>query len=195
MNENSTIFFHALYVGFAFSVLFFGALAFRQIMDAAEVRELQMGEDRDSFIDGAAAAVLVLSFLLVSIIGFLCYMMAPPSIYMYALPLVLAVQVFQLGLRMVFQRTLVKTKGLVVQAVLLHKHQIVLFHEILAIRLKSSGLWVTVRIALPNNEVVFRIFSVSAPSFQHLMSTACRAPVLWLKNDVDERQKNYPINP
>lgn len=195
MNEKLIIFFHAVYVGFAFGVLFFGALVFRQVVDKAEVRKLHMGEDKDAFVDGGSAWVLIGCLMVLVPIAILCYGVAKPSIYVYALPLVLAVQLVQLALRMVFQRTLVKTRGIVVQSVLLHRFKVADFSEILVVRLIPSGLWVTVRIALPDSEAVFRIFSSSVPAFEQLMSTSCRAPVLWLKAGAGKQQRHKPNYP
>ena len=99
---------HAGYVAFVFGVLFFGALAFRQVLDNLEVRRLSMGEDRDSFLDAAggiaSGAVLVLLVLLLII----CYGILTPTVFVYAIPLVLGVQWLQITLRLVFQRTLVR---------------------------------------------------------------------------------------
>jgi len=181
-----TTFFHAGYVAFVFGVLFFGALAFRQVLDNLDVRRLSMGEDRDSFVDaaGGIAAGAILVFLLVLMIVW--YGILRPSVYVYAIPLVLGVQWLQITLRLIFQRTLVRTRGLVVRSVLFDKVRAIPYADIVMVRFIKGKLWTDVRIGLPNEEVGFRIFSFSADQLERLIQGATAAPILWSSASVVE---------
>lgn len=172
-------FFHAGYVAFVFSVLFFGALAFRQIVDNLEVKRLQLGEDRDSFLDAPAASVLGLGWLILLFLGPVIYLNVAPSIYSYALPLIVAVQLLQLSLRTFFQRMQVKTRGLVIRSLLFGEVKGFPFSDIVMIRFVQDRFWVDVRIGLKNEEAGFRIFSFSAASLERMLEASCTAPILW----------------
>ncbi len=177
---------HAAYVAFVFGVLFFGALAFRQILDDLAVKGLAMGEDRDSFLDAAWVVVMAAGWIGVGILGLICYGLLPPSIYAYAVPMVIGVQVLQLTLRLVFQRTQVKTRGLVVRSVLFDRVRAVDYTEIVVVRFVPGRFWTEVWIGLPAEEVGFRIFSFSGEAVERLLRSATTAPVLWSAPSVSE---------
>ncbi len=195
MTEEQIAFLHASYVAFVFTVLLFGALAYRQVLDNADVRRLQMGEDRDSFLDGPAALLLGLGLLALVPVCIYCYGIAGPSIYAYALPQVAFVQLLQLGLRLYFQRTLVRTKGLVVRSVLFDKVRPVPYADIVAVRLTAHKSWTHVVVSLPSEEVGFRIFSASVPTLERLLAASTTAPVLWHVREADELRRRPPATP
>lgn len=186
---------HALYVGFVFAVLLGGALVFRLFIDRREIRLLEMGEDRTSYVDGAVACLLACCSLVLIPVFILCFSTNNPTVYIYALPIVLTMQLIQLLFRFYFQRTLVKTKGILVQSMLRRSVGVAPFDDIVVVRFLPAGVWVNVRLSLPNNEVVFRIFSFSAPSLERLLGTACTAPVLWLKKKADEKDRKHTNDP
>lgn len=183
-----TTFLHAGYVAFVFGVLFFGALAFRQVLDNLEVRRLSMGEDRDSFLDAAGGIVSAAVLVLLVPLLIICYGMLTPTVFIYAIPLVLGVQWLQITLRLIFQRTLVRTRGLVVRSVLFDKVKAVPFSEIVMVRFVKGTLWTDVRVGLPNEEIGFRIFSFSADQLERLIQSATTAPVLWTSASVVEHR-------
>jgi hypothetical protein len=189
-------FFHAAYVAFVFAVLLFGALAFRQVVDDLEVRALQLGEDRESFLDAPVALVLGSAWILVCLITMVVFARLEPSIYGYALPLILTAQILQLTLRTVFQRTQVKTRGLIVRSILFHTVRPVPYGEIVMVRFVRHRFWVEVRVGLKNEEVGFRIFSFSAPTLEHLFEASTSAPILWTSDSVnDHRSPDIPQRP
>jgi hypothetical protein len=194
MNENLDIFLHGSYVALTFAVLLFGALAFRQVLDNADVKALHMGEDRDAFVDAVGATFLGVGTVLLVPVTIYCYGIAPPSIYAYAVPLVGGAQLLQLALRLLFQRTLVRTRGLVVRSMLFEKLRAVPFQDIVVVRLVAAGLWTDVRISLPAEEVGFRIFSASAPTLERLLTSSCNAPVLWILKGADESRRQPPAS-
>lgn len=191
MNNTLEIFFHSAYVAFVFSVLYFGALIYRQIIDRMEVRKLQMGEDRDAYIDAVPAGLVCLGIVVLVPLGILCYGVFTPSIYTYALPLVVGIQCVQLGLRTLFQRTLIKTRGLVVRSVLFDRVKAIPFADIIAVRLTSRTGWVDVRVSLPTAEIGFRIFSFSAKALEQQLQRACGAPVLWTLRSGKESHSHH----
>ncbi|MCO6466225.1 MAG: hypothetical protein J5I53_06385 [Bradyrhizobiaceae bacterium] len=189
MNPTLDIFFHSCYVAFVFAVLFYGALVYRQILDGFEVKKLRMGEDRDAYVDGRSAWVVIVGVVILIPLSMLCYSTVSPSIYAFALPLVFFVQISQLAMRIFFQRTLVKTRGIVVRSVLFDRVKAAPFADVIAVRMIRHAFWVEVRIALPANEIGFRIFPFSAASLERLFATACTAPVLWIDKGADETRR------
>lgn len=176
-------FFHAGYVAFVFAVLFFGALAFRQIVDNLEVKRLQLGEDRDSFLHAPTILLLGGAWSVVLVVGPFLYLNISPTVYSYALPLILGVQLLQLTMRAFFQRTQVKTRGLVVRSLLFDKVRGLPFSDIVMIRFVQDRFWVDVRIGLKNEEAGFRIFSFSAASLERMLEASCSAPILWASKE------------
>ena len=176
-------FFHAGYVAFVFAVLFFGALAFRQIVDNLEVKRLQLGEDRDSFLQAPTILLLGGAWSVVLVVGPFLYVNISPTVYSYALPLILSVQLLQLTMRAFFQRTQVKTRGLVVRSLMFDKVRGLPFSDIVMIRFVQDRFWVDVRIGLKNEEAGFRIFSFSAASLERMLEASCSAPILWASKE------------
>lgn len=176
-------FFHAGYVAFVFSVLFLGALAFRQIVDNLEVKRLQLGEDRDSFLDAPVTIILGVGWLVILFFAPFVYLNVAPTVYAYALPLILCVQLLQLTLRTFFQRTQIKTRGLVIRSLLFGQVRGLAFADIVMIRFVQDRFWVDVRIGLKNEESGFRIFSFSAASLERMLEASCTAPILWASKE------------
>lgn len=178
MSDNIRIFFHAAYVAFAFGCLLFGALAYRQILENISVRRFKAGEDRRQF--ASAPATLALVGLLVAnvFVALLCYDVDEPSIYIYALPLVLLVQNIQIALRIVFQRTVAKTRGIVVRSTLLERVRVAWYGEVIGIEFAYEPLWVKVTLdVLPEERITFRIFRGSAPALARILQAACVCPI------------------
>lgn len=172
-------FLHGGYVAFVFGVLFFGALAFRQVLDNLAVQRLQMGEDLDSYLDASVAIGLLATWSSLILLVIVFYGILPATIYLYALPLILIVQCLQITLRTYFQRTLVKTRGIVVRSILFDAVKTANFDDIVVVRFVPGSLFVKVIIGLQNEEIGFRIFSFSAESLEHLLGRSTRAPILW----------------
>jgi len=174
------VFVHGAYVAFTFAVLLFGALAFRQVLDNLEVKRLMMGEDRDAFIDAPGAIFMGICWFVALILCIVMYGIVRPSVYSYALPLVFMVQIAQISMRLQFQRTLVKTRGIVVRSVLLARQRTALFDELVMVRMVKHSWWVDVRLGLQSEEIGFRIFAFSAPSLERMLSASSTAPILWI---------------
>lgn len=179
MSDEAQTLFHAIYVAFAFACLFFGALAFRQVLDNLEVKRLKLGEDRDAFIHAPGVVFVFCFFMLAVLVGIVCYTIAPPSIYIYAFPLILGVQSVQMAMRLVFQRTQIKTKGIVVRSVLFDNVETIQYEDIVIVELHHALIWTTVTVRLSRPEpVMFRIFRFSAPALHRLINGASGCPVI-----------------
>lgn len=164
---------YSAYVAFVFSVLFLGSLAFRQILDELAVQRLGMGEDREAYLDPLASMVVLAAFLLTMGIAAMVFCLAEPSIYIYALPLILGAQVLQMALRVRFQRSQVKTRGLVLRSVLFERVRSVAFDVIGDVEFRYHRIWIDVALATPDERLRFRIFRASAPALARLFRTSC----------------------
>ena len=187
MLENTTSFdvrtlLHASYVAFVFGVLMFGALAFRQVIDNLEVKRLALGEDRESFVDATAGLIVGLCWSAVIVGAYAMYAFGPASVYAYAAPLIAGVQALQVTMRLYFQRTLLRTRGLIVRRVWLDRLRAIPFTDIVMIRLQRGRVWTEVRIGLPREEIVFRIFSFNLPALERALQASSTAPILWLSS-------------
>jgi hypothetical protein len=183
ISEQTLVFLHASYVAFVFGVLFFGALAFRQVLDNLDVRRVSqaeaLGEDRDSFVDAGASVTMILIWLGLVALATVIYALLPASVYTYALPLIGAVQALQITLRVYFQRTLVRTRGVMVRRVWMSRLRPIRFADLVMVRLRTGRVWTDVVLGLPQEEVRFRIFSLQAPRIASIVQASSTAPVLW----------------
>lgn len=161
---NWSMFPYGAYVAFAFACIMFGGLAYRQIIDTLELRAEQTGEDLDLCISAPGVLLLAAGGLLLIPVSWLCYGTESPTIWKYALPLVGLVQLFQLSLRLYFQRLRLRTRAIVIRYVLRASSAIVRFEEIERIVTQRNMLWSTITIYHTNNKATsFRIFPLSEP--------------------------------
>lgn len=178
MNFDSTTMFHAVYVAFVFTCMFFGALAFRQVLDNMAIKAMRMGENRQYFLSAPGIVFVILGLTVSTGVGIIAWRVSQPTVYIYALPLILCAQCIQLGLRLYFQRTQVTTLGIVVRPLLLEKQRAIRFEDILHVYSKNMWLWT--RITLYSNTpepVVFRIFRFSWLGLRHILQVSCSCPV------------------
>lgn len=150
---------HGAYVAFAFSVLLFGALAFRQILDNLELRRRLSGEDLMLLYSAPGVLLSLAGIGATVIVGLICYNIEPPTVFRYALPLVGGVQMAQIALRLHFQRTRLRTLALVIRPIVRSGPIVIPYAEMTSIELISTMLWTTVRVTQGQGEAVaFRIF-------------------------------------
>jgi len=173
------IWFHGFYVAFVFSCLMFGALAYRQILDNLEVRRMQLGEDRSSFISAPSVVVLCISLVLVSSVGVCLYTWAQPEIYIYALPLILLAQNLQFCLRVYLQRTQMKTRALVVRRLLKPGAVAIPYNQIHHVYVRDQWVWSAITIVGPSvDPTTFRIFRFSVPAVVRILRSSTQAAIL-----------------
>ncbi|HLP27081.1 MAG TPA: hypothetical protein VK147_00480 [Candidatus Didemnitutus sp.] len=192
MSIDWTIWFHGAYVAFVFACLFFGALAYRQIVDNLEVRRLRLGEDRNSFVSAPGILTAFGAFLLTLMIGGYLYANATPTVWVYAFPLVLLVQNLQMVLRLLFQRTQAKTRGIVVRPVL-RQGPIALPYEAIAdVIITNERFWATVTVdSITSGPVSFRIFRFSVAALEQILRSNTAAPI-HRSNDYQTRNNKPP---
>jgi hypothetical protein len=172
------LFFHGGYVAFAFAVLLFGALAYRQVLDNLDLRRLKFGEERASYVSAPGILVSIGACIItVLLMGFL-YSFPHESIFLYALPLILLVQNTQMFLRLVFQRTLLTTMGIVVRPALRIGLNALHYDRMITVSFRSERLWTAVTVLdSSNGPVTFRIFSFSVSPLQQILRTNSRAEI------------------
>ena len=178
MNIDGTTMFHAAYVAFAFACMFFGALAFRQVLDNIAVKKMKMGENRMYVISAPGVFFVAFMFCVSFVVASYTWSIQEPTVYAYALPLILFAQTIQMLLRLYYQRTQVTTLGLIVRPSLFEKQRAVRFEEILHVHVHKELLWITITLYAGNPEpIVFRIFRFSWHSVQRVLQSACTCPV------------------
>ncbi len=157
--DHWTVFQHGAYVAFAFSVLLFGALAFRQVLDDLELRRRRSGEDILLLYSAPGILFSLLGVLATIAIGIVCFNTQPPTVFRHALPLVGGVQMTQILLRLRFQRTRLRTQSIVVRPLVRPGPVVVPYDEITRVEFAGARFWVTVQLAHGQGQhVAFRIF-------------------------------------
>jgi len=157
--DHWTVFQHGAYVAFAFSVLLFGALAFRQVLDDLELRRRRSGEDLLLLYSAPGILLLLLGVVATIGVGVVCYGTQPPTVFRHALPLVGGVQITQIFLRLHFQRTRLRTQAIVIRPLVRPGPVVVPYGEITGVELRSARFWTTVQLTYGQGQRAgFRIF-------------------------------------
>ncbi|MBU3699388.1 MAG: hypothetical protein FGM33_05175 [Candidatus Kapabacteria bacterium] len=174
-----TILQHGAYVAFAFGVLLFGALAFRQILDNLELRRKLSGEDL-LLLYSAPGVILSLCGVLATVgVAMVCYRIEPPTVFRYALPLIGGVLMTQIMLRLHFQRTRVRTLALVVRPIVRPGPIVIQYSDMTGVELIGSTLWTTVRVLHAHGEpVAFRIFTFQRARLEQRLRQSSTATIL-----------------
>ncbi len=174
-----TILAHASYVAFAFAVLFFGALAYRQVLDNLEVRRLALGEDRRMFHNAPATLAMILYAVVVAIVGWAAFSTSNPTVYRYSLPLIVGAQWVQISLRILLQPTMVKTGGIVLRPLLLGPNRGIRYVNIISVSFHRKLLWTEVTIfEATRGPATFRIFRFSDSTLELLLRSSTTAVLL-----------------
>lgn len=168
---------YGVYVAFAFSCILFGGLAYRQVVDSLELRASRTGEDLSFFVSAPGTYVLACAVILLAPLSWMCYAWIKPSIWSYALPLILAAQTLQLGLRLYFQRLRFRTLAIVQRFVLRSGVRVVMYESIREIRVSHKWLWTEIEVETDADErATFRIFrSSEAEAIDRLRSLSGRS--------------------
>lgn len=172
---------HGAYVAFAFGVLFFGALAYRQVLDNLDVRRLRFGEDRASYVSAPGILIAVGVTMATVLLMGLIYSTPHESIFLYALPLIFLVQNAQMFLRLVFQRTRVTTHGIIVRPVLRNGLAAMHYDRMITVSFRSERLWTAVTVLDPTSgPVTFRIFTFSVRPLEQILRANSRAEIFYV---------------
>jgi len=169
-----------LYVGFVYAILAFGALAYRQIIDTMNLKEIKLGEERYLLFDPRVFISVGVLFL------FFCIFVAiilntqdvyytdisntSPGLIYFALPAVFAVSAVQLYLRAFWQRTSVRTQGILVRRMLTEQFFPVAFYDIGKVQIQQESLW-SVVVILNIHEEVLCTCRVSGIGLEKLLNT------------------------
>ena len=165
--------------------MLFSALAFRQMIDNSEVRRLRMGEDRVSFVSAPGMLVTVAGLLLSLVVSGFVFVRPDPSIYSYALPLILVAQFLQVFFRTYLQRTLVRTHGFVFRSIAFERIRAVRFDCVIRADIYRTTCWTTVILSINNNypgHVTFRIFPFSEKALQRILEGWCDCEIRRFNN-------------
>ncbi|MEY3386475.1 MAG: hypothetical protein RIR53_1286 [Bacteroidota bacterium] len=175
---------HGAYVAFAFSVLLFGALAFRQVLDNLELRRRRSGEDLLLLYSAPGILLSALGVMATVGVGMICYSIQPPTVFRYALPLVGGVQMTQILLRLHFQRTRVRTLALVVCPIVRSSPVVIPYVDMTGVELSRELLWTTVRVLHTQGEpVAFRIFTFQRARLEQRLRLSSTATILSKTSD------------
>ncbi|GMV54111.1 MAG: hypothetical protein OKBPIBMD_00811 [Chlorobi bacterium] len=177
MEFNQQFFWHAFYVALMFALLLWGALAYRQIIDNLSVRKIRLGEDLLILADGWGVVFLAGALVVWLAITVQCFVFMKPAIYTYAIPMVLLVQLVQIALRVYFQRTRIRTHGILIRPVFLERYKAVDYNDILAVRIAPHGPVTHLHLILPNGELQFRILSVYTARLERIIRASVKVPV------------------
>ncbi|NQW30692.1 MAG: hypothetical protein HQ472_09295 [Ignavibacteria bacterium] len=148
-----------------------------------KLREYALGEDRILLFDPRALAVVACVMVVAVISCMLFLQIDKPAVFHYAFPLVIASQAVQMGLRVMFQRTRIKTDAVMVRSVLSERVYIAPYKNLVAVVIGDQNLWLRVSLLLPSEEITFRIFRSSKKNLIHILEASCSVPVMISKQN------------
>lgn len=187
-----TLFLHGAYVAFAFAVLLFGALAYRQVLDNLDVRRLRFGEDRASYVSAPGILISTGASLCTVLLMGLLYSTPHESIFLYALPLIMLVQNAQMFLRVVFQRTRITTNGIIVRPLLRTALSAMHFDGMITVSFRSERLWTAVTVIhASHGPVTFRIFAFSVRPLELILRANTRAEIFYVGSTARDTSSSH----
>lgn len=141
LHFDRTLFLYALYVGFVYSTLAFGALWFRQYVDDVAAKEIRLGEDmyitRNPF-----GLLLGGGFFLFFCIFALAALLTPAAgVITYVIPIACAINVVQLSLRTFWQTIDIRTEGILIRFLLKDKPVGIRYDDLIKIEISEFGSW------------------------------------------------------
>lgn len=154
---NGTMFLHALWVGFTYACIAFGALAYRQVSDNLMHKEIRLGEVRKELFDNRV--ILSLSLMILAII--VCAYIAtrtkpnptsPVDLLKYVVPIAITINVVQVYLRAKWQRISIRTQGIVIKYLFNERADILPFNEIIYTAIEYHQLGATIECISHQNQ-------------------------------------------
>lgn len=172
MHFDSVVFFHALYVGFAYSMLAFGATYYRQVVDDLDLQEVHLGEDM--FI-ADMTPVIWLSvgsfFFVFCIFATIALLQSEGNIFLYVIPIACAINIAQLLLRAHHQRLLIKTQGIIVRHLLIEGNIPLAYDDVRRIYINEFVGWFIVHFYTDNEDVPAGACHLSTRNLSHIVRT------------------------
>lgn len=169
-----------MYVAFVYAVLAFGALAYRQIIDNQYIKTISLGEERYLMFDPRVFVVISVLFLFFSI--FVAIILSnrdlyytdvhntAPGLIFFVIPAVCVVSAVQLYLRAYWQRTSVRTGGIIIRRMLTEDVADIPFEDITKIHVQRESLWCVV-LVYTEFEEVYATCRVSGKGLDKLLNT------------------------
>jgi len=142
-NFDFTIFMHACYVAFVYSLVAWGATFYRQFLDDLDVKEtVRLGEDMYFAYDPLGILLILVLCGFFCTFAVLALYVFPLEVRYYVIPLVFLVNIVQLGYRYHRQRFVVKTYGLVGKNIYLERRfRVVPYRAIKRVEFLREPLW------------------------------------------------------
>lgn len=138
------IFFHAVYVAFAYSCLAFGATIYRNIVDDMKLREISqkmlLGEDMHYYTDPFpifAVGILAIFFVCTSVI----VLQFPAKVQTNVVPLAIAVNIVQIFWRARHQRMILRTNSIIGRKLLGDDIHVIQFDRLHVVDIERKGLY------------------------------------------------------
>jgi hypothetical protein len=135
---------HACFLAFIYSLLAFGATAYRQFLDTFAAKDVKIGEDLDTAYDPILIAVLGVIVILIGLFTWIALAWNEARIELYVVPLSLMINFVQFYYRMHQQRLQIKTLGIVGRNVFEEGWRVVRYDQIHLIEVENDPVWDTV---------------------------------------------------
>lgn len=142
---DTTLFLHALYVGFVYAVLALGALWYRQVIDDLAVREIRLGEDIYRAYNPLGWLSSGGFFLFFSIFAAVALGNPSPSIIIYVVPVAAAINVVQMTVRTFRQTIDLRTNGILIRYLLKDAPVGICYDNLIKIEIQRMGSWNHIR--------------------------------------------------
>ncbi len=144
-NFDLLVFWHALYVAFAYSWLAFGATAYRQYIDKYRFKDvdlMQLGEDIYYTYDPLMMYWIASFVLLAILFFFIGYIWTEEArVERYAVPLGFTINTVQIAYRMKQQRLQIRTFGIFGRKIFEEDFRLIRYDQIHLIEVEKDPIW------------------------------------------------------
>jgi hypothetical protein len=135
---------YACFLAFIYSLLAFGATAFRQMLDEFAAKEVKLGEDLDTAYDPLMIAILGVIASLIVLFIWIALSWNEARIELYVMPLSLGINFVQFFYRMHQQRLQIKTLGMVGRNIFEEGWRLVRYEFVHLVEVETDPIWDTV---------------------------------------------------
>jgi hypothetical protein len=143
---------YACFLAFIYSLLAFGATAFRQMLDEFAAKEVKLGEDLDIAYDPLMIAILGIITCLILLFTWIALSWNEARIELYVMPLSLGINFVQFFYRMHQQRLQIKTLGMVGRNIFEEGWRLVRYEFVHLVEVETDPVWDTVIIYYTEKE-------------------------------------------
>lgn len=135
---------YACFLAFIYSLLAFGATAFRQMLDEFAAKEVKLGEDLDTAYDPLMIGILSVIACLIALFIYIALSWDEARIELYVMPLSLGINFVQFFYRMHQQRLQIKTLGIVGRNIFEEGWRLVRYEFVHLVEVETDPVWDTV---------------------------------------------------